>query len=500
MAKLALYRKYRPTNFDEVFGQDHISVTLKNAVSGQNFSHAYLFYGPRGTGKTSMARIFAKAINCLDLKDGNPCNKCENCLQINEGRAIDIIEIDAASHTQVDNIREVIVDRANFAPTKLKYKVYIIDEAHMLSKSSFNALLKTLEEPPEHAIFILATTESHKIIPTIKSRCQKFDFRRINAEVVKNRLIDIAKSEKIPVDEEALMEIARNTDGGFRDAISLLDQISSKEGKVTKASLDKLDGSENLDLLFSLIESVLEKNVIKSLEKVKESIVLGYEGSVLIKNILEILRNLMLVKAAGVDLLNLMEADKVKYEALAGKCEINDVTRLLDLIIRASEQKFFVLPQLPLEIAIVKYTSNAAEFIETSASAKSTSKAAAPKQKVTDIAKVSSADNNGKWQEFLLEVKSINSSVHAFLKVCDPLFDEEEVVLGFPYKFHKEMIEDIKNRRIVEESLTKVYGKNYRVKCKLHVNTTRQTAAKSAPVMDDLLDEALEIFGGEVTE
>src|SRR5690606_27438862 len=223
----AFYRVWRPALWDEVVGQDHIVQTLRNAISTDRVAHAYLFAGPKGTGKTTSARLLAKAVNCLGPdKSNQPCNKCENCLAVNEGRFLDLIEIDAASNTSVDDIRE-LRDKVNFSPSQGRFKVYIIDEVHMLSTSAFNALLKTLEEPPSHVIFILCTTEIHKIPATVLSRCQRHQFRRIPVPIIVQKLKELCKQEKIKIEDDALTLIARQATGSMRDAISLVDQLSS---------------------------------------------------------------------------------------------------------------------------------------------------------------------------------------------------------------------------------------------------------------------------------
>ncbi len=229
----ALYRKYRPKGWAEVIGQEHIVQTLKNAIAADRVGHAYLFAGPRGTGKTTLARLLAKAVNCLaEDPKARPCNQCDNCKAVNENRFMDLIEIDAASNTSVDDVRD-LRDKINFSPSQGKYKIYIIDEVHMLSTAAFNALLKTLEEPPPHAIFVLATTEIHKIPATVLSRCQRHEFRRVPVDEMIGQLKTIAKAEKIQADDEALSVIARQAGGGLRDAISLLDQLASTGTKIT---------------------------------------------------------------------------------------------------------------------------------------------------------------------------------------------------------------------------------------------------------------------------
>ena len=258
-----LYRKYRPTCFDEVVGQKIIITTLKNAVEKQNINHAYLFTGPRGTGKTSVAKILAKTINCEKLEDGMPCNKCVSCTQINNKQSVDIIEIDAASNNGVDEIRE-LKSKINLVPSTSKYKVYIIDEVHMLTTGAFNALLKTLEEPPEHIIFILATTEPHKIPLTILSRCQRFDFKKIHENEIYNRLEKISLSENIEIDKESLVELSRLADGGLRDALSLFDQvIAYTQGKIKIEDVHEINGTLVPYQLKELIQLIVKKDIEK---------------------------------------------------------------------------------------------------------------------------------------------------------------------------------------------------------------------------------------------
>src|SRR5512140_820191 len=254
----ALYRKYRPKGWDEVIGQGHVVQTLKNAIAADRVGHAYLFAGPRGTGKTTLARLLAKAVNCLEPDAKNrPCNQCTKCKAVNENRFMDLIEIDAASNTGVEDIRD-LRDKINFSPSQGKYKVYIIDEVHMLSTQAFNALLKTLEEPPPHAIFILATTEIHKIPATVLSRCQRHEFRRVPLGEITRRLEDICKSEKIEADPEALNLIARQASGGLRDAISLLDQLASTGGQITLELAETVLGTATSQSVIGLVQAMVE--------------------------------------------------------------------------------------------------------------------------------------------------------------------------------------------------------------------------------------------------
>ncbi len=292
----AFYRKYRPSTFTDVVGQGHITKTLENAVKTGKTSHAYLFTGSRGTGKTSCAKILAKAVNCLNSQNGNPCNECEICRGIDNGSIFDIIEIDAASNNGVDNIRD-LREEANFTPANAKYRVYIIDEVHMLSIGAFNALLKTLEEPPAHVIFILATTEVHKLPSTILSRCQRFDFKRIPPEDIAGRLLEVAAKENLQLAQDGAMLIARIADGAMRDALSLLDRCSSYEGIIDSAAVAASAGLAGREYIFELCDCIIEKDAAKALEVVNKLYNDSCDMERLITELTSHFRNLMVSKA-----------------------------------------------------------------------------------------------------------------------------------------------------------------------------------------------------------
>lgn len=277
MSYIALYRKYRPDNFEDIVGQDHIIEILKNQIINEKISHAYIFSGTRGTGKTTAAKTFAKAVNCLNRKGAEPCNKCEACLSIISGSTTDVIEMDAASNNSVDNIR-AIRQEVMYATTGLKYKIYIIDEVHMLSTSAFNALLKTLEEPPKNVIFILATTEEHKIIPTILSRCMRFEFKKINEKDIIKRLEYIVKDIGLKADKDALEYIAKLSNGGLRDALSILERlIDEKDSSITYSKVEKLVGAANKEVLNALVNAVIEYNCIEAMKITEDIIESGKE-------------------------------------------------------------------------------------------------------------------------------------------------------------------------------------------------------------------------------
>ncbi len=291
----ALYRKWRPRTFDEVCGQDHITSILKYEVANNKFSHAYLFCGSRGTGKTSCAKILAKAVNCLSPENGNPCGKCSACLSIDSGAATDVLEMDAASNNGVDNIRD-IRDEVVYSPSNLKYRVYIIDEVHMLSQSAFNALLKTLEEPPEHVVFILATTELHKLPATIISRCQRFDFRRITTEILRNHLLDIAKAENIEITESAATILAKHAQGGMRDAISLLDLCAGSRRLIDDALVAETVGLGGREKLIDVVRAIANKDYEKIFEAVDETVRSSRDIAVFWQELISVYRDLLIVK------------------------------------------------------------------------------------------------------------------------------------------------------------------------------------------------------------
>ena len=299
MSYTALYRKFRPTTFQEVKGQDPIVTTLKNQIMMDRIGHAYLFCGTRGTGKTSVAKIFAKAVNCEHPVDGNPCNECRTCRAIGAGSSMNVIEIDAASNNGVDNIRE-IRDEVAYSPAEGRYKVYIIDEVHMLSIGAFNALLKTLEEPPSYVIFILATTEAHKIPVTILSRCQRYDFKRISQTEIAGRLRELLAREQVEAEEKAIRYIARKADGGMRDALSLADQcISFYLGQtLTYEKVLEVLGAVDTEVFSRLLCRVLENDVAAVFAQVEDLIMQGRDLTQLVNDFTWYLRNLMLLKAS----------------------------------------------------------------------------------------------------------------------------------------------------------------------------------------------------------
>ena len=290
-----LYRKYRPKVFSDVYGQEHVTRTLLNEIKENRVSHAYLFTGSRGTGKTTCAKILAKAVNCENSQDGEPCGECEVCRGIDSGSLFDVVEIDAASNNSVNDIRD-LREEVNYTPTRCKYRVYIIDEVHMLSPGAFNALLKTLEEPPAHVIFILATTEVHKLPATILSRCQRFDFKRIKPEIMSLRLKEVADKEGISIDDDAAMLISRIADGGLRDGLSILDQCAGKSKKVTASVVSDAAGLAGREALYDLSDAVFSKNSAKALDTIASLYNGSYDMERLCSEMISHFRNFLIVK------------------------------------------------------------------------------------------------------------------------------------------------------------------------------------------------------------
>ena len=316
----ALYRKWRPSTFDEVCGQEHITSILKYEIDNSKFSHAYLFCGSRGTGKTTCAKILAKAVNCLSPVNGNPCGRCEACLSIDAGSATDVLEMDAASNNGVDDIRD-IRDEVVYAPSSLKYRVYIIDEVHMLSASAFNALLKTLEEPPAHVVFILATTELHKLPATIISRCQRFDFRRIATDVLKKRLMYIASQEGIELCEDAAIMLSKQAQGGMRDAISLLELCAGSREKITSELVNITVGSSGREEMLRVCEAVCDKDYETIFSAVNEVVQSSRDITVFWQDLISVYRDLLIIKTAknAAEYLDLTDSEMKSMSMLAAK-------------------------------------------------------------------------------------------------------------------------------------------------------------------------------------
>lgn len=557
---LALYRKYRPTGFEEVVGQEHVVRTLRNAIKNGKVAHAYLFSGPRGTGKTSVARILAKAVNCENPKNGEPCNECSICKEINSGQFLDLVEIDAATHTQVDKMRDII-ERINFSPSKGKKKVYIIDEVHMLSKGAFNALLKTLEEPPAHVLFILATTEIHKIPATIISRCQRFDFRHLRIEEIKKRLAEIAKNEKVEVEDGVLEFVAINSGGGMRDSESLFGQIIAlqDDNKITLKEVRDILSLPDISLSVDIIKLILDKQygeAVLFINKIAED---GYDIAQLNKSIVEYLRKMLLIKLSpGIrdSFSSAMTKEQIEeLEAVAKSANISKIFKIIGAFITSQAAiKSAILPQLPLELAIAQVRIADADMLtedkkedyngkvgEEPAQKKTENKpigiVQAIKEKVVEavraeveyketidivveekieqaeaVEETQSLPENladfqsikDEWSEIVEDVRKMNNSLTTCLKTCRPIMMEDgHVLIACQYSFHKDKLQKPENKSIVEKVAEEAVKAAVRLKFidkseAEKLGFEMEEVHLEAKQAEDLVNSALDMFGGEV--
>jgi len=522
MAAQALYRKWRPRTFDEVVGQGHVTHTLQNALPSGRISHAYLFTGPRGTGKTSMGRLLAKAVNCLSTEDNKPCNQCRICQAINEGRLLDLIEVDAASNRGIDEVRS-IREKVNFRPNEARYKVYILDEAHMLTEPAFNALLKTLEEPPSHVIFVLVTTEPRKIPDTILSRCQRFDFRRIPLQDMIGHLKHIAEQEGLAVEPTALELIARSATGSMRDAVSQLDQLISYGGEeITLVQVQSVLGAVASQAVGELVDQLVARNAAKGLDVINRVVGDGVDPRQFNRQVVEYLRELLLVKVGDDSSLVRVTPEALQeMKGQAAQLSIRELVKIVRLFNQAGlDLKASTQSQLPLELAFVDATlgeekkeereekkaapSGARPGARTAprtparaqaASAPPSSPASAPPKVIREKAnkeepkavstglKLTLDTINSQWGRILGQTKLKNHSVEALLKSCQPVGVEgREVVLGFYYPFHKEKIEEARNKALVESVISQVVEGSCHIRCVLSSRGERQTQPVQKPV------------------
>lgn len=365
MSYTALYRKFRPQGFEEVKGQEHIVTTLKNQIKAGRIGHAYLFCGTRGTGKTTIAKIFAKAVNCENPADGSPCGECALCRAISSGASMNVIEIDAASNNGVDNIRE-IVDEVSYSPAEGKYKVYIIDEVHMLSIGAFNALLKTLEEPPSYVIFILATTEAHKIPVTILSRCQRYDFKRLSLDIIALRLSELLEEEKIEAEEKAIRYIAKSADGAMRDALSLLDQCLAfyMDQKLTYENTLEVLGAIDTEVFSGLLRKIIAQDTLGTIKQLEQIIMDGRDLNQFVIDFIWYMRNLLFLQSTE-DIEDILDVSKEARKALqeeANMIEPEVLMRYIRVFSELSSQiKYASQKRVLIEIALIKLTKPAME-------------------------------------------------------------------------------------------------------------------------------------------
>lgn len=526
MAYLSLYRKYRPQNFDELLGQEHVARTLKNALTEGRVAHAYLFTGPRGTGKTSTARILAKALNCVNGPTPDPCGKCEACVAITQGSSLDVFELDAASHSGVDETREIL-SGVPLATAGGKKKVYVIDEVHMLTTQSFNALLKTLEEPPEHVVFVLATTDPHKVLPTIVSRTQRFDFRRITVDDLEVHLAGIAKRESIEIDPAALTVIARHAEGSARDALSALDQLSSLEQRATVDDAERLLGDRDDDALVELFDAIAAHDVGGLFTRLHSLVAQGSDPRQLAFAAMEHARALLLVATApdAETLLDASETDRAALALQSDRFTPEALVRVMDLLGKAiTEMRNAPNHRLLLEVALVRAAApetdptagglsgrierlerrigiegpapEVPEPVRSSSPATSTASlpadAAAPSSEVTAPeapapaagvpAQVGLGDIKESWGVTLQEVRKTSMRVWGLLNPSRPLsFADGRLDIEVQSPYHAEEMSVVTNSGLVADALHAALG----VRPELRFNA-RGAEAKAEPVEEHI--------------
>jgi len=524
MASQALYLKWRPVTFDEVVGQDHVTYTLRNALITGRVGHAYLFAGPRGCGKTTMARVLAKAVNCLvDDPSQRPCNQCQNCVAVNEGRFLDLIEIDAASHTGVDDVRD-LRDRIAFSPNEGRYKIYIIDEVHRFSGAAFDALLKTIEEPPAHAIFILATTEIHKVPQTILSRCQRFEFRRIPLTEIVDRLQALVDYENMQAEPAALELVARQATGSLRDAISLLDQLLNEPGDVLiLQTAQAILGTATSEAVLSLTASIISGDTAGGLELINSTLDQGTDPRQLASQMVEYLRQVMLIQTGGAALLAASEGAE-RLSAISEQASQFPRQALIQAIRKfnraATDSSSGWQPQLPLELAFIESVDALygiqSEVVQpqpqagraTPSSRPATPAQEPPKSAVAEQPLAPPAPDaptveeiNAHWRDVLRTARNLDKPVEALLN-SGKLYGVEglSIILQMPSELLRDKIEADHNRQIVEKALLQVFGKPLTVRSRVG---TAQSGSQTREVDDLLAQDSLAAFavndlGGKV--
>lgn len=549
MAYLSLYRKWRPQGFDDVVGQEHVVRTLKNALDEGRIAHAYLFAGPRGTGKTTLARILAKGLNCVNGPTSQPCNACENCTSLNAGYAMDVIEIDGASNRGIDEIRE-LREKTRYAPAAGRYKVYIIDEVHMLTTEAFNALLKILEEPPSHVLFVFATTEAHRIPATIISRCQTFDFRRFSSNEIFSRLSYIAQQEGFGVEEAALRLISRRAEGGMRDALGILDQCVSFAGaQVDMESVLQVLGTVSRDTLFRFVAGVLDRNATVALGLIKEVLDGGHDVRQFVIDVNRYFRDLTVAKVVGTEAEELLEMSSGEIEQHINnfsQISLDQLLQVYDLFAEAeAEIKRSAEVRLPLERAVIRATNDIyrcstgdllqrIEKLEEKIDAleqRGVTVVLEKKQKeqttVSQQSRPAQDEDAVKPEEPPVEPMSSNDvdtvtrlkedwdqtirqcrddrrvDIEAFLKEATPTgLSQDVLVLGFPAdkRFHKASLEQPKNQDYIDRFFSRVVGRKVAVECRFMEEETQPPKDAKQEAKDPALEAALKFFQGTVTK
>ncbi|MFY9493452.1 MAG: DNA polymerase III subunit gamma/tau [Minisyncoccia bacterium] len=492
MDHLVLYRKYRPQTFGEIVGQEHVVRTLQNSLAQNKISHAYLLAGPRGSGKTTIARILAKSVNCVArgglpelpaVSEVEPCNKCSNCLDFNSGRSLDLIEIDAASNRGIDEIKN-LRENVRFGPASGRYKVYLIDEAHMLTKEAFNAFLKTLEEPPAHAIFILATTEAHRLPATIISRVQRFDFKRLSAAELTGRLNILCQKEKIATEPEVLRLIAHEADGSARDAEGLLGQvIATGENKITLSAAEEILGLFSHRKIKEFVGFLAAKDLTGGLQWLHKTMEAGYDANQFLKSLSHYLRKIMMVSLSP-DLALKIKSELAgdDYETIASQAQTLPARFTVSLISGFSEAKKnldrYPLPQMAIEVALINLIGGKNDSVNQPGLAINRTEIQSSDIKKEELQTTryplpaSDKDILGlvlaKWPEIINEVRPHNHSLSGFLMSMKPKEATSNILtLSTKYSFHKDRLSEAKNKKIIEDAVHKVSGVRLALNCVL---------------------------------
>lgn len=495
--------KWRPKNFDEVIGQNHIVSTLKNSLTKNRMAHAYLFCGPRGVGKTSLARILAKSLNCKNGPTVTPCQTCSACLEIAQGRSMDVIEIDGASNRGIDEIR-TLRENVKFSPTGGKFKVYIIDEVHMLTPEAFNALLKTLEEPPEFVKFIFATTHPHKVIPTILSRCHRFDFRRIPVVEIISQLGKIAQAENIAIDKEVLFAIAKAADGSLRDAESILDQlVSFSKEKVTLADVISVLGVVEQDALFEITDKIIRKDPMGALELFNKIIDEGKDIGVFLSYLIEHFRNLMVAKISRVPSSGLIDLPQDICERLLQQAQaftLDEIFSAFNIMVNTQETaKRLDSARIPLEISLVRLANEKKGEARIEKKEDPPPEAAPEPPPDASVSSVSLERIREGWQNLIEMLKNIKMSVATYLNEGNPIKVEKgALTISFAKEFslHKEALERKENKAVIEKAIADL------LQCQIKVNfILSKEGAKKHDEHDEnhpLIKPVLDAFGGKI--
>lgn len=522
-----LYRNYRPEKFKDILGQNHLKTTLQHEIATDSLSHAYIFSGPRAVGKTTMARILAKAVNCETRKKGNfePCGKCQACLSIKAGKDMEVVEIDAASNTGVDNVRDNIIAFARISPSHRNYKVFIIDEVHMLSISAFNALLKIIEEPPKYVIFILCTTELHKVPGTIISRCQRFDFKKIISSDIIKKLQMIVNNEKVSVDSEVLLAVAKESGGHLRDAESLLGQIlalgeQNISLETAELILPRSRSMEALDFLASLTK----KESGKALEIINQLIDEGVDIKSFIDELIIVIRKLLLnfAQSGLAEKLGLDYGQDIELRLieLQKNTNLETVLQILTRILKANSEKNQLLNQLPLEIAVfdlclshdsnfksIQIANNEKNKVTKIKETNDIKENKAPEEKniQASVLNISCQKVQELWPEFLIKIKKHNHSLSFILQNCQPgNLENGSLNLEFKYRFHHDRAQEAAIKPMIEETLTEVFSSPVKIKAILNESMELiekkiiKQEIKEDEKKTDGLDNILKTFGGQI--